>query len=85
MIVMFCIRLSTVSFICIRVYITYLGTSTFRVSFWLNWFLEMVSEASVTRGHGSNLRHSLFKVEYIVSGMRRVTTVFIFVDEKALM
>ena len=33
-------------------YIIYHGASTISVSFWLSWFLDMVSEASVTRGHG---------------------------------
>lgn len=32
-------------------YITYHWASTISLNFWLNWFLDMVSEASVTRGH----------------------------------
>ena len=33
-------------------YTTYLGASTISLSFWLNWFLDMISETNVTKGQG---------------------------------
>ena len=33
------------------VYIIYSGASTISLSFWLSWFLNMVSETNVTRGY----------------------------------
>ena len=32
-------------------YITYSGALTIILSFWLSWFIDMVSEARVTRSH----------------------------------
>ena len=46
---------------------TYSQTSTISLSFWLNWFLDIISEVNVTRGHGSNLNHPTFKVKYLTS------------------
>ena len=57
-------------------YITYFGASTTSLNFWLNWFLDLVSEANVTRGHEfkSQRFHPSFKVEHSVPGMRRAFT-----------
>ena len=50
-------------------YITYPGTSTINLNFWLSWFLDTVSEAGVTRGHGFKSQPPLIKVEYSAPGM----------------
>ena len=46
--------------------------STISLSFWLSWLLNIVLEASVTRGHRFESNYPLFKVEYSALGMRRV-------------
>ena len=45
-------------------YITYPVVLTINLSFWLSWSLNMVLEASVTRGHGFESQPPSFKVEY---------------------
>ena len=53
-------------------YITYPEASTISLNFWFSWFLDMVSEANVKRGHGFESQPPLIKVEYLAPCMRRV-------------
>ena len=49
--------------VSIRLYITYSETLTISLNFWLSWFLNVVSEASVTRDHGFESQPPLIQSE----------------------
>ena len=53
-------------------YITYPGASTINLSFWLNWFLDKVSDATETRSYEFEISTTPhLKVEFSAPGMRR--------------
>ncbi|CAO2841953.1 unnamed protein product [Amaranthus hypochondriacus] len=51
----------------VRVY----NISTISLSFWLSWFLDMVSKARVTRGYWFESQHPSFKVENLAPCMSK--------------
>ena len=45
-------------------YITYPGALTISLGFWLRWFIDMVLEANVRRGHRFESQPTLIEMEY---------------------
>ena len=62
----------------------YSEASTINLSFWLSLFFDMISEANVIRGHGMNLNHSSFIVEYAAPEMRMTRFVSTLLFQRVL-